>query len=795
MKRLYSMIAAFAVLAASAVQMDARTQNSRPDWKGKVVDENGAAMPYVNVVLLSMPDSLVLDGAITDEAGEFTVKSAQDKEILMAAMIGYKSSFVQRGNEALIRMEPESAMLGEASVKAFMPKTKLTGEGMNTTVKGTVLENIGSAKDALSRIPGVYNGRNGLEVIGRGTPLIYINGRKLLDVTELERLRSNEIQSVEVIENPGPRYDATVSCVIRIKTFRPQGEGISFNLGLTDQQSLDIKDFNDPNSYANFNYRKGGLDLFAWVNGKIEHTSQESVLLTETVKDPVMKQSGPLDSKSETAHFSVNAGMNYMLGNNHSMGFRAELSRSPRFKSTLSLEEDFWKGGSLVEHVMATTLYSLEEGNKPYSFSGNAYYNGTFAGKLNVDFNADYYGSSTVNLSSTTEKSSAVPDNAISSRNGATSDLYAAKLVLSYPVWRGSLQVGNEDTYSRRSSSYSISGVDIPASSTKVTESNMALFANYVCFLPVVGQLSAGVRYELVGFDYNDFINSANNLSRKYSNFFPTVSIAQAFGPVQLQLIYSMKTSRPSFQNLSDNLSYHSKFMLQSGNAKLQPQTTQQLSFTSRWNFITAILQYSRTDDAIVSWAAPYNDAGVVLAKPVNLVDPFRSLQWYLNFSPTIGIWTMNYTAGMMHQWLDVDMKQQAGFDGDKVVSFNDKPMFIAQAFNSLNFKNGWMMELGAEYHSRAYSQNVLLDNNYLNLTASVQKAFLKDKSLVLRLSANDLVKLANFDVVTDFGHLKVAQTNIFDNRRVTLSLTYRFNSAQSKYKGTGAGKEAASRM
>ena len=795
MKKMVSVIAAFAAMVAGTVQMDARTQNARPDWKGKVVDETGAAMPYVNVVLLSMPDSLVLDGAITDEDGRFMVKSAQDREVLMATIIGYKSVFVQRGKELLIKMEPEAAMLGEASVKAFMPKTKLTGEGMNTTVKGTVLENIGSAKDALSRIPGVYNGRNGLEVIGRGTPLIYINGRKLQDVNELERLRSNEIQSVEVIENPGPRYDATVSCVIRIKTFRPQGEGISFNLGLTDQQSLDFKDFNDPNAYANFNYRKGGLDIFAGVNGKLEHSSQESVLLTETVNDPYMKQVGPLDSKSESGQFSVNAGMNYMLGNNHSMGFRAELSRSPHFESTLSLEEDFWKGEALVEHVMAKTLYTLEDGNKPYYLSGNAYYNGTFAGKLNVDFNADYYGSSTTNLSSTVEKSSVEADNAISSRNGAESDMFATKLVLSYPIWKGSLQVGNEDTYSKRSSSYSIRGVDIPASSTKVTESNMALFANYVCFLPVVGQLSAGVRYELVGFEYHDFNNVANNLSRKYSNFFPTVSIAQVFGPVQLQLIYSMKTSRPSFQNLSDNLSYHSKFMLQSGNAKLQPQTTQQFSLTSRWNFITAILQYSRTDDAIVSWAIPYNDAGVVLAKPVNLVDPFRSLQWYLNFSPSIGIWTLNYTAGMMHQWLNVDMKQQVGFGADKVVSFNNKPMFIAQAFNSLNFKSGWMVELGAEYHTPAYNQNVLLSNNYLNLTAALQKAFLKDKSLVMRLSVNDIVHMANFDIVSDFGFLKVAQTNVFDTRRVTLSLTYRFNSAQSKYKGTGAGKEAASRM
>ena len=38
-------------------------------------------------------------------------------------------------------------------------------------------------------------------------------------------------------------------------------------------------------------------------------------------------------------------------------------------------------------------------------------------------------------------------------------------------------------------------------------------------------------------------------------------------------------------------------------------------------------------------------------------------------------------------------------------------------------------------------------------------------------------------------------QTNVMDTQRVKLSLIYRFNAAQSKYKGTGAGKETASRM
>jgi hypothetical protein len=35
-----------------------------------------------------------------------------------------------------------------------------------------------------------------LEVLGKGTPVIYINGRKMQDKDKLKRLRSEEIQSV-----------------------------------------------------------------------------------------------------------------------------------------------------------------------------------------------------------------------------------------------------------------------------------------------------------------------------------------------------------------------------------------------------------------------------------------------------------------------------------------------------------------------------------------------------------------------------------------------------------------------
>ena len=71
----------------------------------------------------------------------------------------------------------------------------------------------------------------------------------------------------------------------------------------------------------------------------------------------------------------------------------------------------------------------------------------------------------------------------------------------------------------------------------------------------------------------------------------------------------------------------------------------------------------------------------------------------------------------------------------------------------------------------------------------------LKDGSLVLRLEGSDLAGMGHNDVATDFGSYKVVQTNIMDTQRVKFSVRYMFNTAKSKYKGTGAGQDTKDRM
>ena len=88
---------------------------------------------------------------------------------------------------------------------------------------------MGNANDVLGHLPGIITTAKGIAVFGKGKPLVYINGRKVNNDNLLEQLKSNKIKKVEVVMNPGARYNATVNAVIRITSERAPGEGLAFD--------------------------------------------------------------------------------------------------------------------------------------------------------------------------------------------------------------------------------------------------------------------------------------------------------------------------------------------------------------------------------------------------------------------------------------------------------------------------------------------------------------------------------------------------------------------------------------
>ena len=307
---------------------------------GRVINEQGEPLPFVSVALLTA-DSTYIQGATSDVDGFFQINTTDACCILRFSYIGYRTKYVNvEGSEiGIIQMEQDQTMLNEIVVKGQMPKTKLTGNSMVTTIQGTILGNSGTAKEMLAKVPGMTLKGEELEVLGKGSPVIYINGRKMQDKNELKQLRSEEIQSVEVITNPGALYDATVSSVVRIKTIRHEGDGFGFDLNLGNSQDL-IFGQNDPNAQVNLRYRHNNLDLFGMVNywkwdevTRFYDTSSFFLPFNHGVKSILQ------DSHSKNHYhdngIDCNLGFNWQIAEGHSMG--ARITRHDKFDAGTDL--------------------------------------------------------------------------------------------------------------------------------------------------------------------------------------------------------------------------------------------------------------------------------------------------------------------------------------------------------------------------------------------------------------------------------------------------------------------------
>ena len=141
---------------------------------GKLIDENKQPLPYANVVLLALPDSTFVTGTVTAEDGTFSLNTTTPNQLVRISSIGYNTVYkpIQPANLGIIQLTSDTQRLGEVVVKADLPKTRVKGDAMVTTVAGSILENAGTGNDLLNKIPGVSANEGDIKVFGAGTPEI-----------------------------------------------------------------------------------------------------------------------------------------------------------------------------------------------------------------------------------------------------------------------------------------------------------------------------------------------------------------------------------------------------------------------------------------------------------------------------------------------------------------------------------------------------------------------------------------------------------------------------------------------
>lgn len=413
-----------------------------------------------------------------------------------------------------------------------------------------------------------------------------------------------------------------------------------------------------------------------------------------------------------------------------------------------------------------------------------------------MDWNWDYYRSEGNTLGQVSE-TQAGKNLAFATSKRVRNQLLANKLVLAHRVGRGMLKAGTEMSLVQRTNAYQSGHEKVGQTYAEVNEQNLAFFADYQVLIPSAGTLTAGLRYEHVGFKYQ----SAEEMNRSQGHFFPSLSFATRLGGLESILSYSIKTRRPTYRELRSGLEYVNPYTFQTGNPTLQHETRQVLDLKMRWRNWAFQGSYERHTHGIYDWTYPYDDQGTVVISVVNFKNPIQRWSAFLVYAPQVGCWTSSNVIGVQHGRLSFVLDDPRQESGQREVKY-DKPMYIFNSTNSFRLKRSWMLQVDSEFWTRAHYANAQLLNNYWNLSLSIQKSWLKDDALTLRLSCSDIFQQSRLNVLLDMGNYTLMQTNIngqeralYEQHRLALSLKYRFNATKSRYKGQGAANSVIERM
>ena len=760
------------------------THKTEHHLTGTIIDENRQPVPYANVYLLHPSDSTVIGGGVSNEAGVFVIPYEQPTVLARISYVGYKTTYRLCSDEQIgtIQILPEALTIKGVVVTGERPKVQLQGNSLIMNVEGTVMERMGTAEDVLSRVPTISKKGDVFEILGKGVPLIYLNNRKLTDMQELKNIQSDNIKNVEVIQNPGARYDASVNAVIIIHTKRAAGEGLGVELQSWSRKGHGFAN----NERINLTYRTGKLELFAnlfgaynkrWEKGEFEQTVFADTLwvINNRQKDEVYNP-----------FLEGRFGFNYQLNDNNSLGGFYQ-NTYDYVKTWSDYDDDLMANGSMYDRLQNSSINRAEGAPK---HQANLYYTGKI-GKFSIDFNADYTYRDQRNRNQQQELSDEYDDRDVNTYALTRSRLMAEKLFVTHPIGKGQIEVGEEYTNTRWNSSFENAEGYIANSNNEQHESNIAPFVELRQQIGSL-RLSAGLRYEHVTSEY--FVGGIrrDDQSRTYNDLFPSLSLSASVSGIQLSFSYAKRTTRPSYWQLSSDVVYENRLNLQTGNPYLKPVKYHNVNAMAMWKWLYLNVNFSHCVDPILYTAGSLeNDSKVNLVTHKNY-DHADWLILTLGAQKNVKLgnditWTPQYNVSLMKPWLETE------FLGGKK-RFNS-PMLTLQMGNIVALPNDWLVQADFNVHTHGCTgANAYSDCTDHILSLSVGKDFFK-RRLNVKLSGNDLFNgaITRFTLYSNRMMFHKMEDN--DSRCVTLSLRYRFNVTPSKYKGTGAGNAEKNRL
>ncbi len=573
-------------------------------------------LPYVNVIVTDGGGSF-LTGTITNEKGVFTIEGLSTgdysvkvsyigySEQILTFHVGRLNSFLDLGTivlaESATELEGVTVTAARVEVSSKMDKKTFAIDDNLSQQGGSVLQ-------VMQNLPGVTIDRDG-KIFLRGSDkvTVLIDGKQTAitgmgSQSGLDNIPASAIASIEIINNPSAKYDASGMAGIVNIVFKKDQEfgwngkaGLTLGLGALAEKEPNVVGIRDqyrftpkinPSFSANYKREKTNLFVQADLLYHKQMMKNEFTLRSYNKEEEEKVYQQFLENRTQPI-YNIKAGVDYNPNSRNAFTF-STLFNYREYTDLGDIPYDDANGDRLrlwqyFENEVNQTLFATVTHKHSFNQPGHSLvssFNYSFRRKdevfyfTNRQYNPNSIGTDTTGLI-------------------ADENIFDLTVDYSKPLKSGRLEVGTKqrarifpNNIYFKPGDNSILELDL-AGSAEYREWLSAVYGTYI-YERKEFELEAGIRLEYANVDYlvdpNHSVYSSTGFD--YIDPFPNVRATWLINDnSRLSLFYNRRVDRPSEKDLRTFPTYASPEILVMGNPNLQPQFTQsvELGYRQSW--------------------------------------------------------------------------------------------------------------------------------------------------------------------------------------------------------------------
>ena len=774
----------------------------------KVLTESRSSLPDAIVTLLAQDSSVVKSTAANNSGTVVFDHLPAGNYIIRVRLLGFKNHnsglldlVSKKEHFDTVIMMPEQKVLQEVTVTSkkpliqFLPdKTVINVEASITNAGTTVME-------VLEKSPGITVGRDGtINMKGKPQVMVLIDGKQTqLSGSELQAflsgISSSQIETIELIDNPGAKYDAAGNAgIINIRTKTIKQRGFNGSLSLSAGQGF----YSKSNNSINLNYRNGKINVFTNYGVRLGYEKMNLYALRkyfDTDGNDSLLLEQPNFTKTKITSHNLKTGIDFFAGKKTTLGavFTGNLT-DRNISSESSID---WMSPS---YVIDSTINTWGTRNIHFERAGinlNAKHNIDNNTEIlaDVDFikfdiAGDQYFQTQLDA----------PGSTVVATRGdlpSTLNIFTAKLDYTKRVRNVLWETGVKTARTNTDNLTQYYFYDGNTWQDDLSRSNHFLYDERIH--SAYGSMDvekgkwhwrAGLRYEFTNYKANQLGNTVvkdSAFQKKYGSIFPSGFASYNIDSNNsITLRFGRRIDRPQFQHLNPFLVTLNKYTFEGGNPFIKPQYTWNIEMIHTYKqILSTAISYSYLNDYfsqifIIDSNSSNVNKNIIIYTRGN-VGTFHNVG--LNASLQLPItkwWTLTSAAIYNHKII-------------KGVVWTPIRVAVDQLNFSLNnqfrFKNGWAAEISGYYltNSQIDLQESLTPQGELG--AGISKQILKTKG-TLRLNIRDMFYTQNYSGYSKFENSDEPFEVKWDSRVVRLTFNWRFGKTMKAIKRSAGSSD-----